>query len=804
MQRMDAAGWVRGCVFALACMFPLRGQAQAPTSVSLQQNGWTLEFSQQRGTLTISSAKLGIVARDITLNEETPSGPQKFSHISAHISGDHQLVMETTEPKTAWLVDALSGKVTISTTDFHGVLTGSVPSSVDRTIAILLDPQGEPVKWEGTWEALTTYGGAVTSNSSYLPRLNPEVMHVGLGHVAGAGMHSLFDRETDTAIDFGEDAVLQANADMKDAYALTIPVHGYASIQLTPDYYTRVLRVPFYHRYDDTYSPSAPIAWSSWPSYYEAVTEQDMIRNADWIAKNLKPYGFEYVVLDDGYDRPPDFSHSALAGHAWIDNWSPVRFPHGPQWLTQSIHAMGLKAGVWLVPNSYAPGVKDHPDWYLYDKQGKVVRDYDTPALDSSNPQVLEFVRHLFTTLDNFGFDYYKFDGELALPAYAPAVDTSRLYSPKADPVEVFRKRFSVIRQTIGPERFIEECPAGSPLNAIGYVDSYFNGQDVYDNWQGMYPLFSSLTGNLFLNHMVTYVMPGEGLSLGKSETAEQGAAKRNSIVVGTVSSRDNYSEGFGTTLAEARTLVTYTALSGVVYTLASVMPDLPPDRVKLLEATMPTLPILPIDLYSRGTEKNSFTPVPGLIRVPHFPEVLDLKVNSAAGIYDVAAETNWRDETTERTLSFHQLGLPPDQQYVVFDFWKQQPIGLFSHELKLTIEPHDSRVLLIHPLNSHPQLIGNSRHISGSYSIVRQEWNESTKELDGESTTIPGQPYTLWFHVPGTYARATAQVVLKSGKTVSATWRQEAEFASLRFTGADEPVLWRIRFAGEKATTGR
>src|SRR5581483_4138508 len=157
------------------------------------------------------------------------------------------------------------------------------------------------------------------------------------------------------AIDFGEHAVLQTNADMKDAYALTIPMHGYASIQLTPDYFTRVLRVPFYRRYDDTYSPTAPIAWSSWPSYYEAVTEQDMIRNAEWIAKNLKPYGFEYVVLDDGYDRPPDFSHSDLAGHAWIENWSARRFPHGPQWLTQSIHAMGLKAGVWLVPNAYAP-----------------------------------------------------------------------------------------------------------------------------------------------------------------------------------------------------------------------------------------------------------------------------------------------------------------------------------------------------------------------------------------------------------------------------------------------------------------
>lgn len=796
MQGSEAAAWIRGGAFALLCVFPLCGQSQTPTTVSLQQNGWTIEFSRQREALTISSVKLGIVARDLHLNEQTPSGPRRISHVSARVSGDRQLVIETTAPKTVWLVGASAGEIAISTTDFHGVLTGWAPSSRDRIIANLLDPQGEPVKWEGTWETLTNYGGAVTSNPSYLPRLNPEVMHMGLGHVAGAGMHSLFDRGTDTAIDFGADAVLQADAGSSDDYALTIPVHGYASIQLAPDYFTKVLGVPFYQRYDDTYSASAPIVWSSWPSYYEAVTEQDVLRNAEWLAKNLKPYGFQYVVLDDGYDRPPDFSHSALAGHAWIENWSKARFPHGPEWLTQSIHALGLKAGVWLVPNTYAPALKEHPDWYVYDKQGKVVLDYDTPALDSGNPQVLELLRHLFTTLDNFGFDYYKFDGEQALPAYAPAVDRSRLYAPSADPVEIYRKRFGVIRETIGPERFIEECPAGSPLNAIGYVNSYFNGQDVYDNWQGMYPLFSSITGNLFLNHIVSYVMPGEGLSLGERETAAQGAAKRNSIVVGTVSSRESYSEGFGTTLAEARTLVTYTALTGVVYSLASVMPDLPADRAKMLEATMPTLPILPIDLYSRGTEKNSFTPIPGLIRVPHFPEVLDLKVNAAAGTYDVAAETNWGETTAERTLSFSQLGLPADQSYVVFDFWKQQPAGVVRNGVKLTIEPHDSRVLLIHPLQSHPQLIGNSRHISGSYSIVRQQWNEGGRELEGESTTIAGEPYTLWFHVPEGYARAAAKVTLSNGTTVTSTWRQQAEFASLRFTGRDQPAVWRVRFA--------
>ena len=45
------------------------------------------------------------------------------------------------------------------------------------------------------------------------------------------------------------------------------------------------------------------MVWDSWSSYYDAVREEDIVRNADWIAANLKSYGYEYVQLDDGYDR---------------------------------------------------------------------------------------------------------------------------------------------------------------------------------------------------------------------------------------------------------------------------------------------------------------------------------------------------------------------------------------------------------------------------------------------------------------------------------------------------------------------
>ena len=182
------------------------------------------------------------------------------------------------------------------------------------------------------------------------------------------------------------------------------------------------------------------------------------------------------------------------------------------------------------MPNAYAGAVEAHPDWYLRDKQGKIILDYGTPALDSTNPEVLDFLKHLFTTLGEWGFEYYKFDGEHALPKYVPAVDREKLFAKDLDPLAAYRNRLEVIRKVIGPATFVEGCPAGTPLNGIGFFNSYFNGQDVYNNWNGMHALFSSINANAFLNRMVVYVMPGEGMELGEPMSVEEAEAEAGGV----------------------------------------------------------------------------------------------------------------------------------------------------------------------------------------------------------------------------------------------------------------------------------
>ena len=167
------------------------------------------------------------------------------------------------------------------------------------------------------------------------------------------------------------------------------------------------------------------------------------------------------------------------------------------------------------------------------------------------------------------------------------------------------------------------------------------------------------------------------------------------------------------------------------------------------------------------------------------FP-ILDLKVNAPAGVYDVVGLTNWRSAAANRTLNFaEKLGLDAGREYLVFDFWKQELLGSFKDSLQVDVGPHDTRVLAVHPRLDHPQLVGNSRHISGAQSIAELGWDTAAKRLKGTSETIAGEPYTLYVHVPPGYKLATAKGVVGS----------KPGLVTLMFQGQNEPIRWELQF---------
>jgi hypothetical protein len=778
----------RGLFTVLTALLLVAGM-HAQQQVTVSGYGWTVTADPAQSTVNVEHERLGPVLRKVRLGLR---GTEVVTGWTAERRGQDQLLIRSSRPVMAWRFEPGPDALTISSTSYDAQLTATAPAPLTRIPARLIDREGAPVVWLGNGEVKGSYGTEISGVPSFLPRQNPEIMYFSLGQVSNPLLHSLFDRSTGIAIDFPLHTRMARNGANADELAVTMPVEDSALLRLYPDYFTKILGLPFYIPFDDTYFPSAPMVWSSWTSYYEAVTEADIVRNADWLAENLRPYGFQYVQLDDGYDR------DETGQHYWIEHWDRRKFPHGPQWLTSYIKSKGLRAGIWLVPNAYAGAAQEHPDRYLrYKKDGNIVKDYNTPALDATNPEALDYVKKIMTTLDDWGFDYYKFDGEFALPLYIPGVDHGKLHDPNVDPLVNYRTRLNMIRETIGPNRFIEGCPAGTPLNGIGFFNSYFTGHDLYANWEGMFPLFSSITSSAFLNHLAVYVMPGEGMEVGSHMSVEEATRKRPRVVLDTIRERESPATGVGTTTAEARTVVSWVALTGVVYPLASVMPEVPQERLELLHKTLPTMPILPVDLFSRGSDIDwdTFKHTTPDTYIHHYPEILDLKVNAPTGVYDVAAFTNWRSQPASHSVSLaEKLGLSDSDDYVAFDFWNQKLLGVFRKNIDVAVEPHDTRVLLIHRVTGHPQLVGISRHITGAFSLEGYQWDPAARRLSGVSEAIAGERYALTVYVPPG-DRFLRPAATSGGKAVAVTSAQSGNAVTMSFPGQSGKVQWEIWF---------
>jgi hypothetical protein len=103
-----------------------------------------------------------------------------------------------------------------------------------------------------------------------------------------------------------------------------------------------------------------PMGWNSWDAYGETVGESDIKANAAWMAKHLKAYGWEYVVVDSGWyvtnhsagdnAAAAEFSLDAYGRYTPAVNTIPSA-EHGAGFkpLADYVHSLGLKFGIHIL-----------------------------------------------------------------------------------------------------------------------------------------------------------------------------------------------------------------------------------------------------------------------------------------------------------------------------------------------------------------------------------------------------------------------------------------------------------------------
>ena len=110
-------------------------------------------------------------------------------------------------------------------------------------------------------------------------------------------------------------------------------------------------------------APVPPLGWNSFDSYGVYLDEEAAMANVEAMASKLRPFGYEYFVIDNGwfgeYELVPGTKYPAEkhASDVRINEYgllqpSRTYFPNGLRRIIDRAHELGLKLGVHLCAQS--------------------------------------------------------------------------------------------------------------------------------------------------------------------------------------------------------------------------------------------------------------------------------------------------------------------------------------------------------------------------------------------------------------------------------------------------------------------
>src|SRR5439155_6524430 len=206
------------------------------------------------------------------------------------------------------------------------------------------------------------------------------------------------------------------------------------------------------------------MGWWSWTAFYDTINQGALETNSQVLAQDLKRSGYDFFVVDDGYQRS--------RGEYTTPN--PGRFPYGLRTFAQGISRLGINLGFWLAPlevQTRAAICEKHQDWFVHNAKGKPILIYTDRdvglffVLDATHPGARRYLQRMVRTMTrDWGARYLKLDfmDDTAIEVYYRRPHTTAL--------EAQRIALQVIRDAVGDNVLLDKD--GSPmLTPVGIVD---------------------------------------------------------------------------------------------------------------------------------------------------------------------------------------------------------------------------------------------------------------------------------------------------------------------------------------------
>lgn len=247
------------------------------------------------------------------------------------------------------------------------------------------------------------------------------------------------------------------------------------------------------------FAKTPPMGWNSWDSYGASVTEAEVKGNADYMAKNMKEFGWEYIVVDIQWSEP---TADSTRYHPFVplcmDEYSRLipaenRFPSsangkGFKELGDYIHSLGLKFGIHIMRGIPRQAVHQNTALKGTDKRARDIAlnnicpwNSDMYGVNVDMPEGQLYYDSLLELYASWGVDFIKVDD----------IADSKLYK------SAHHKEIAAIRKAIdktGREIVLSLSPGPAAIEDGAFLQDNANmwrmTDDFWDHWRSLYAMF--------------------------------------------------------------------------------------------------------------------------------------------------------------------------------------------------------------------------------------------------------------------------------------------------------------------------
>ncbi len=171
-----------------------------------------------------------------------------------------------------------------------------------------------------------------------------------------------------------------------------------------------------------------PMGWNSYDGYNCSVTEREVRANAEFMARQLARFGWQYVVVDFGWSFSTLPLDEKSTGVEWIDSYGrqspdPLRFPSaaggaGFKPLARDIHELGLRFGIHFMRGMPRVAVERNLPILGTNRRAQEIADKVNVCtwsgvkygVDTSKPGAQEYYDSVVALAADWGVDFIKWD----------------------------------------------------------------------------------------------------------------------------------------------------------------------------------------------------------------------------------------------------------------------------------------------------------------------------------------------------------------------------------------------------------